>query len=131
MPSLTNFVDQCDLLNLAFESNGRGPYALRQDGSPPDRMPPKQERYLLRKDGTWVLNLTAFSLPEEEIKKQFLYRDIPELFAVIHECGSKPVVAEGKLPADKTEAEVLAALQSTASKLIARIRDSKGSKLEA
>lgn len=130
MPVLTNFVDHCELLNLGFGPGGRGPYALRQTGSAPGSMTLQQDSFLLRKDGVWVLNLAAFALPEKELGEKFIFKDIPELFSVIEELGGKPLVVEDKLPADKSRAEVMAALQTTASNLMARIRDSKGSKLE-
>jgi hypothetical protein len=130
MATLTNFADHCDLLNLGFGPGGKGPYVLRQSGSPPGSMTLQQDSYLLRKDGTWVLNLTVFSLPEKDVNENFLFRDFPELFSVIGDLGSKPLVIEDKLPTDKSRAEILAALQTTASNLLSRIRDAKGAKLE-
>ena len=90
----------------------------------------QQDPYLLRKDGTWVLNLVVFSLPEKDIRENFIYRDIPELFSVLEDLGSKPLMVEDKLPAGKSRAEILAALQTNASTLLSRIRDAKGSAVQ-
>lgn len=130
MATLTNFIDRCDLLNLGFGPGGKGPYALRQNGSVPGSMTLQQDNFLLRKDGAWVINLTALSLPEKELSEKFLFPDIPALFAVIEELGGKPLVVEGNLPAGKSREEILTALRSSASNLISRIRDGKGSKVE-
>ena len=130
MPVLTNFADHCDLVNLGLSSGGHGPYILRQSGNAPGSMTLQQDNFLLRKDGTWVLNITVFSLPEKEIGEKFLFRDIPELISMIDELSSKPLVVEDNLPAGKSRAEITAALQSAASNLISRIRDAKGSAVQ-
>jgi hypothetical protein len=36
MRILTNRYQDCELLNLGTNKNGRGPYVLRQDGIPPE-----------------------------------------------------------------------------------------------
>jgi len=108
----------------------KGPYALRQAGSPPGSTTLQQDMFLLRKDGAWVINLTVFSLPEKEIRQNFLFGDIPELFSVIEDLAGKPLVVEDKLPADKSKEEILASLRTNANTLISRIRDAQGAKLE-
>ncbi|MEI6541863.1 MAG: hypothetical protein WCO86_20405, partial [Planctomycetota bacterium] len=125
MPTLTNFADQCELVNLGIAPAGKGPYAFRQSGNAPGDMTLQQENYFLRKDGVWVLNLVVFTLPEKEIGEHYLFRDIPELFSVIETLSAKPLVVEDKLPANNSRSEMLATLQSTASNLISRIRDAK------
>lgn len=130
MATLTNFADHCDLLNLGSAGGTRGPYALRQMGSAPGSMTLQQDPYLLRKDGVWVLNLNVFSLPEKEISEKFLYRDIPELFAVIEDLAGKPLVVDDKLPAGKSREEILTAIRTAASSLISRIREAQGSKVQ-
>ena len=64
MRILTNAYQDCELLNLGFNKNGRGPYVIRQDGIPPDSLEAQEDRFLLRKDGTWVLNITVYTLSE-------------------------------------------------------------------
>lgn len=130
MPTLSNFVDQCDLLNLGSAPGGRGPYILRQIGSAPGSTTLQQDPFFLRKDGVWVLNLSVFCLPEKEVQENFFFRDIPELFGAIDDLAGKPLVADDKLPADKSKEEILASLRTVASNLIARIRDAQGSKVQ-
>jgi len=130
MPTLSNFVDDCDLLNLGTAQGGRGPYVLRQTGSAPGSTTLQQDPFFLRKDGVWVLNLTVFCLPEKEVQENFFFRDIPELFSLIDDLAGKPLVVDDKLPADKSREQILASVRNVASSLISRIRDSKGAKLE-
>ena len=130
MPVLTNFADDCDLVNLGLAAGGRGPYFLRQSGSAPGSTSLQQDNFILRKDGVWVLNLTVFTLPEKEMNEKFLFSDLPDLISMIDQLSGKPLVVEDKLPAGKSRPEMLAALQSTASNLISRLRDAKGSKFQ-
>ena len=127
MRTLTNNYRDCELLNLSYNRDGRGPYLLRQDGIPPNSITPREYRFLLRKDLTWVLNLAVFALPEKELEN-FIYKDAAELHAVVEQLGGKPVV-EDALPPGKSHAELSAAIQTTASRLWSRIRDARGTRL--
>jgi hypothetical protein len=127
MRTLTNSYQDCELLNLSYNKDGRGPYLLRQDGCPPDSVTPHEYRFLLRKDLTWVLNLIVFALPEKELEN-FIYKDAAELYAAVEELGGKPVV-EDALPPGKSHAELSAAIEITASKLWSRIRDARATRL--
>jgi hypothetical protein len=127
MQIITNNYQDCELLNLGTNPNGRGPYVLRQDGIPPDSLSSPEGRFLLRKDGTWVLNVTAFTLPEKE-QEQFLFQNAAELHAAVMDLGGKPVV-EDALPPGKSQAELLAAIETTISKVWSRIRDARGRKV--
>jgi len=127
MRTLTNNYRDCELLNLSYNKDGRGPYVLRQDGVPPDSTSPREYRFLLRKDLTWVLNLTVFALPEKELEN-FIYKDAVELYAVVENLGGKPVV-EDALPPGKSHAELSAAIEITTSKLWSRIRDARATRL--
>ena len=130
MPILTNFADHCELINLSLTTGKSGPYALSQIGTAPGSITLQQDPFFLRKDGVWVINLTVFSLPEKEIEEKFLFREISELFAVIEDLSGKPVIVEDKLPEGRSNEDILAAMRTSASNLISRIRDSKGAKLE-
>lgn len=130
MPTLTNFADHCDLINLGLTAGKSGPYALRQVGTAPGSTTLQQDPFFLRKDGVWVINLTVFSLPEKEIQEKFLFRDIPEMFSVIETLSGKPLVVEDKLPEGRSKEEILASIRTAANTLISRIRDSKGSRVE-
>ncbi|MEY4484522.1 MAG: hypothetical protein RL693_1974, partial [Verrucomicrobiota bacterium] len=53
----------------------------------------------------------------------FLFQSAADIAELMTEIGANPTVAEDQLPADKTPQEISNILESTASKLIARIRD--------
>ena len=91
------------MLNLATNANGHGPYVVRQDGVPLGSSSTQEDRFLLRKDGTWILDVTAFTLPEKE-QEQFVFQNAAELYATVQELGGDPVV-EDKLPSGKSRAE--------------------------
>jgi hypothetical protein len=64
---------------------------------PPGSSGSQEDRFLLRKDGTWVLNVTAFTLPEKEQERQFIFQNASELYATVQKLGGNPVV-EAALP---------------------------------
>jgi len=99
MRMLTNDYQDCELLNLATNKNGHGPYVIRQDGVPPGSSSSQEDRFLLRKDGTWVLDVTAFTLAEKE-QEQFVFQNAAELYATVQETWREPrsggQIASGK-----------------------------------
>jgi hypothetical protein len=127
MRILTNDYKDCELLNLATNRNGHGPYVVRQDGVPPDSSRSQEDRFLLRKDGTWVLNVTAFTLPEKE-QEQFVFQNAAELYATVQELGGKPVV-EDALPPGKSRAELDAAIETTISRVWSQIKEARARRL--
>lgn len=126
MPILNNFADQCELVNLAGQADGHGPYFLRQTGYAPSSATFRQDMFYLRKDGTWVIGFSALMLSEEEIHTHYLFPTAGEALALLGEISSAPTLADDKLPEDKSPEEILAVLKATASKLIAHIQNSKG-----
>lgn len=128
MATLTNHSSDCELLNLRYNPNGRGPYVIRQDGIPPGSSTLGEDRFFLRKDGTWVLNFAVFVLPEKEQEQKFVYTDIAEVLSTLQTLLGRPVV-EVKLPDGTSRAEVLAAMSSTNSRIWSRIRDARGTKI--
>ena len=100
MRILTNDYNDCKLLNLATNKNGHGPYVIRQDCVQPGSSSSQEDRFLLRKDGTWVLNITAFTLPEKEQEQQFIFQNAAELYATVQELGGETrsggCIASGK-----------------------------------
>jgi hypothetical protein len=123
MATLTNNYQSCELLNLAHGPKGRGPFIVRQEGTPPGSMTFKKDRFLLRKDGTWVWNLAVFALSEKE-KEQFLYSSTAEAMTLLDGLTGDPVV-EATLPAGKSIEELKAAAQTTISGLWCNMRDAK------
>jgi hypothetical protein len=124
---ITNACQDCELVNLGYNKEGRGPYILRQDGVPPDSMNARAYRFLLRKDLTWVINLAVFALPEKELEK-FIFQDAAELYAAVEKLAGKPVV-EDALPPGKSREELSVAIETTAFKLWSRIRDARATRL--
>ena len=127
MRTLTNDYQDCELLNLGTNANGHGPYVVRQDGVPPGSSSTQEDRFLLRKDGTWILDVTAFTLPEKE-QEQFVFQNAAELYATVQELGGNPLV-EDKLPSGKSRAELNAAIETTFSRVVSRIKEARGKKL--
>ncbi|TLD72094.1 hypothetical protein FEM03_05040 [Phragmitibacter flavus] len=87
----------------------------------------KQDRFLLRKDGTWVINLAVFVLSEAE-KEQFLYNDAAEAVMLLDGLSGDPVI-EADLPSGKSIEELTAAAQTTITGLWGRIQNAKASKV--
>jgi hypothetical protein len=54
MRIVTDDYQDFQLLNLGTNKNGHGPYVIRQDGVPPGSSSSQEDRFLLRKDGTWI-----------------------------------------------------------------------------
>src|SRR6516225_5263284 len=124
MRILTNDYNDCALLNLGTNQNGHGPYVIRQDGVPPGSSSSQEDRFLLRKDGTWVLNITAFTLPEKEQEQQFIFQNATELYATVQELGENPVVEDG-LPPGKSRAEFNAAIETTISRVCSQVKEAR------
>jgi hypothetical protein len=127
MRTLTNNLADCELLNLETGQNRRGPYVVRQDGITPRSAGVRSYRFLLRKDGTWVNNLAVFVLPEAEQESQFTFETIAEVYALVNRLGGTPRV-EAALPEGKSQSELLAAAESTTSRVWNRIQRARGSK---
>ena len=123
MRTVTNDYRDCELLNLGTNANGHGPYVIRQVGVPPGSSS-QEDRFLLRKDGTWVLDVTAFTLPEE----QFVFQNAAELYATVQELVGNPVV-EDKLPPGKSRAELNAATETTISGVWSQIKEARAKRL--
>ena len=124
MRTVANDYRDCELLNLGTNANGHGPYVIRQVGVPPGSSSSQEDRFLLRKDGTWVLDVTAFTLPEE----QFVFQNAAELYATVQELVGNPVV-EDKLPPGKSRAELNAATETTISGVWSQIKEARAKRL--
>ena len=123
MPTLTNHFRSCDLLNLGYGPGGRGPFVVRQEGSAPGSMTLRQERFLLRKDGTWVINLAVFALSEKD-KEQFLFATSAEAMTLLGELSGIPVV-DDTLPSDRSPEDLAAAAETTLTGIWGRVRGAK------
>lgn len=123
MPALTNNYQNCELLNLKYGSQGKGPFMVRQDATRPGSMTFKAERFLLRKDGVWVLNLAVFSKSEKE-KEQFLFESAGEAIQLLAELRGEPI-AETSLPEGTSIEQLQAAAQSTITGIWARMQNAQ------
>jgi hypothetical protein len=123
MPALSNTYTRCEMLNLGSAPNGRGPFAIRQEGNAPGSMTLKQDLFLLRNDGVWVLNLTVFSLSEKE-QERFLYQTSADVMSAIEKLPRDPVV-EDRLPEGVSREEMLSGATSTASRLLSGLRNAR------
>jgi hypothetical protein len=96
---------------------------VRQNGTPPGSVTFEQDTYLLRQDGTWVLNLVVFGLPEKE-QNQFLYESSAEVMETLDALTGDPIVQSG-IPAGTSREELKMAATKTFSGIAARIRSAK------
>lgn len=119
MSALANDYTRCELINLGYDSDGRGPYVIRQDGYPPNTMTFEVDRYYLRRDGTWLINFAMFALSERE-KEEFVYESVEAVIALLEGLTGDPAV-EYRLPEDKSIAELRAAAESHFTGLWGRI----------
>ena len=83
----------------------------------------KQELFLLRHDGVWVLNLAVFALTEAE-QQRFLYATAVDVMKALDSLTGDPVV-EDKLPEGVSRNELLAGAETTASRILSGLRNAK------
>ncbi|QIF03247.1 hypothetical protein [Roseimicrobium sp. ORNL1] len=119
MSALANDYTRCELINLGYDSDGRGPYVIRQEGYPPNTMTFEVDRYYLRRDGTWLINLAMFALPEKE-KDDFVYESVEAVIVLLEGLTGEPSV-EYHLPEGKSIPELRAAAESHFTGLWGRI----------
>ena len=123
MATITNNYNQCQLLNLGHGPKGRGPFVVRQQGTAPGSLTFHEESFLLRKDGTWVINLAVFALPEKD-KENFFFPTSAEAIQLLDSLVGEPLI-ESALPQGTSVEQLRAAAQSTITGLWGRIREAK------
>lgn len=106
MPAICNDAARCEVMNLAWGSNGHGPYLVRQEGYAPGSSTFKMQRFILQKDGRWLLNLAFVMLPEAEQEAQ-LFHSLTEVLQLLDGLSSKPVRASAILPEGVSADEIL------------------------
>jgi hypothetical protein len=124
---LTNDFIDFHLIDLGYNTHGHGPFILRQEGMAPNSPDLYDDRFLLRRDGTWVINLTFFQLSEAD-QQAFVFKDIPEVWATVEALPGTPVI-EAHLPPGKSRAELLAGAQATMSRVMLHVHQAEGSRL--
>lgn len=123
MPAISNDYTRCEMLNLASAPGGRGPFVIRQLGSAPGSMTLREESFLLRDDGVWVINLAVFALKDDE-QLRFTYPSSAEVIKALEQLQGSPAV-EGQLPEGVSREELLAAAERTASRLLNGLRNAQ------
>ena len=121
MAALCNDPARCEVLNLAWGSNGHGPYLVRQEGYEPGSSNFIMQRFILQKDGRWLLNLAFVMLPEAEQEAQ-LFHSLTEVLKLLDELGSKPVRASADLPAGANAEEILAHFEQCTHRILRGMR---------
>ncbi len=121
MPALSNDASRCEIMNLAFSQQGHGPYLIRQEGYPPGSNDFKPQRYLLQKDGRWLLNLAFVLLPEAEQETQ-LFHSLKEVLTLLDQLAAQPVRADSTLPQDTTPEEVMAQFERCTHRILRGLR---------
>ena len=128
MSAISHSIDKFKLLNLGYLRNGKGPYAIRQDGYAPGSMTMDEHRFILMEDGSWMRNHAFFLLPEEEQEKA-LFGSLNEVFKAIDDLAGKDVVVRDDLPEGATKEKVIAGIRATESRLAKRIDEAKAGSL--
>jgi len=116
MPVLSNDVDRCEVINLALEPEGRGPYLVRQEGYLPGSTDFTPQRFLLQKDGCWLLNLAFIMLPEVEQQAQ-LFHSLKDVLTLLNELANQPVQADAALPEGVSSEVILARFEQCTNRL--------------
>jgi hypothetical protein len=106
MPALSNDPARCEVMNLAWGPNGHGPYLVRQEGYEPGSSTFKAQRFILQKDGRWLMNLAFVMLPEAEQEAQ-LFHSLTDVARFLDAMTATPMRADTKLPEEVSEAEIL------------------------
>jgi hypothetical protein len=64
------------------------------------------QRFILQKDGRWLLNLAFVMLPEAEQENQ-LFHSLTEVLVFLDNLSDKPVQADEKLPPGADADEIM------------------------
>lgn len=125
MATLTNSYHNCEMINLGSGPGGRGPFIVRQEASAPGSTTLQQDRFLLRKDGTWVLNIAVFALSEKD-KEQFMFTSSGDATKLLSELQGDPVF-DISLPEGTSVEKLKAAAQTTLTGIWGKINRSSSS----
>lgn len=129
MPALSNDPARCEVMNLAWGSNGHGPYLVRQEGYEPGSSTFKMQRFILQKDGRWLLNLAFVMLPEAE-QEALLFHSLPEVLLLFDDLSAKPVRADASLPAGANADEILAHFEQCTHRILRGMRSCSATSLK-
>jgi hypothetical protein len=121
MSALSNDPAHCEVMNLGWGTGGHGPYLVRQEGYEPGSSTFKMQRFILQKDGRWLLNLAFVMLPEAEQEAQ-LFHSLTEVLVFLDGLSDKPVQADEKLPPGTNTDEIMAHFEQCARRILRGMR---------
>ena len=121
MPALCNDAARCEVMNLAWAPGGHGPYLVRQEGYLPDSTDFRAQRFLLQKDGRWLLNLAFVMLPEAEQEAQ-LFHSLKDVLVLLDQIAGQPARAEAMLPPGTNPDEVMAHFEQCTHRILRGMR---------
>ena len=120
MAALSNDPARCEVMNLAWGANGHGPYLVRQEGYEPGSSTFKPQRFILQKDGRWLLNL-AFVMPEAEQEAQ-LFHHLSDVLILLDRLAAQPVQADATLPPGTCADEILSHFEQCTHRILRGMR---------
>ncbi|MDP1592029.1 MAG: hypothetical protein Q8M07_29985 [Prosthecobacter sp.] len=121
MAALSNDPARCEVMNLGYGPQGHGPYLVRQEGYESGSSTFKPQRFVLQKDGRWLINLAFVMLPEAEQEKQ-LFHHLTDVLLFLDGLSDKPVQADGKLPPGTNADEIMAHFEQCARRILRGMR---------
>ena len=121
MPALSNDPARCEVMNLGWEPKGHGPYLVRQDGYAPGSADFRPQRFILLKNGRWLINLAFVMLPEPEQEAQ-LFHHLTDVLVCLDALSDKPVVADAALPPDTSADEIMAHFEKCTHRILRGMR---------
>ena len=129
MAALSNDPARCEVMNLAWGPGSHGPYLVRQEGYEPSSSTFKSQRFILQKDGRWLLNLAFVMLPESEQEKQ-LFHSLTEVAHILDTMAATPARVDAHLPGDVSEAEILRHFEQCTHRILLGMRSCAVSRLD-
>ncbi len=121
MAALCNDAARCEVMNLGWASGGHGPYLVRQEGHVPGGTDFRPQRFILQKDGRWLLNLAFVMLPEAGQEAQ-LFHSLGELSGFIDRLAGSPVRADATLPEGSDPQDILRHFESCTHRILRGMR---------
>ena len=122
MSALSNDPARCEVMNLGWAHGGHGPYLVRQEGYVPSSTDFRPQRFILQKDGRWLLNLAFVMLPEAEQEAQ-LFHSLSEVARSLDAMSATPARVDVHLPEDVCEAEILRHFEQCTHRILRGMRN--------
>jgi hypothetical protein len=130
MSAISNDPARCEVMNIGWAHGGHGPYLVRQEGYEPGSSTFKIQRFILQKDGRWLLNLAFVMLSEAEQEAQ-LFHSLTEVLLLFDEIASQPVRADASLPAGANADEILAHFERCTHRILRGMRSCSATALKS